>query len=176
MTMSDLSAIQRYSSRRHRLDRSFLAARLRDARAYDRIAGYFSSSLLEVVGEELESVSGPIRVICNSNLHPNDVKTARAAQMAVRQSWTSSRPEDLLHGAGEPCARERFRRLYALLVGGKLQVRVLPDEAFGLIHGKAGVITRTDGSRVCFIGSANESRTAWGSNYELVWQDEARRR
>ena len=48
-----------------------------------------------------------------------------------------------------------------------------PDEAFGLIHGKAGVITRTDGSRVCFIGSANESRTAWVSNYELVWLDES---
>jgi len=30
------------------------------------------------------------------------------------------------------------------------------------------VITREDGSRVCFIGSANESRTAWVSNYELV--------
>ncbi|MBU2053426.1 MAG: hypothetical protein KKC25_00395 [Proteobacteria bacterium] len=54
-----------------------------------------------------------------------------------------------------------------------LRVKVLPDEAFGLIHGKAGVITRTDGSRVCFIGSANESRTAWVSNYELVWLDES---
>ena len=52
-------------------------------------------------------------------------------------------------------------------------MKVLPDEAFGLIHGKAGVITRTDGSRVCFIGSANESRTAWVSNYELVWLDES---
>jgi hypothetical protein len=55
-------------------------------------------------------------------------------------------------------------------------VKVLPDEAFGLIHGKAGVITRADGSRVCFIGSANESRTAWVSNYELVWLDESARR
>ncbi len=52
-------------------------------------------------------------------------------------------------------------------------MKVLPDEAFGLIHGKAGVITRTNGSRVCFIGSANESRTAWVSNYELVWLDES---
>jgi ERCC4-related helicase len=30
-----------------------------------------------------------------------------------------------------------------------------------------------DGSQVCFIGSANESRTAWVNNYELVWLDES---
>jgi len=36
----------------------------------------------------------------------------------------------------------------------KLKGKVLPDEAFGLIHGKAGVITRTDGSRVSFIGKS----------------------
>ena len=37
--------IRRFSSRRQRLDRSFLAERLRNVRAYDRIAGYFTSSL-----------------------------------------------------------------------------------------------------------------------------------
>jgi superfamily II DNA or RNA helicase len=165
------SSIRRFSSRRQRLDRSFLAARLRGAQAYDRIAGYFSSSLLEVVGEELEAVAGPIRIVCNSDLHPTDVKTAKAAQMAVRRAWTSSRPENLLQGVGEPQVRERFRRLYALLNSGKLQVRVLPDNAFGLIHGKAGIITLEDGSQTCFIGSTNESKSAWRLNYELVWED-----
>ncbi|MCI0728578.1 MAG: phospholipase D-like domain-containing protein [Chloroflexi bacterium] len=163
--------IQRFSSRRQRLDRSFLATRLQGSRAYDRIAGYFSSSLLEVVGEELESVAGSIRIICNSDLHLEDVKTAQAAQMAVRRAWTSARPEKLLQGQGETRVRDRFRRLYTLLSSGKLQVRVLPDRAFGLIHGKAGVITLADGSQTCFIGSANESKSAWQLNYELVWED-----
>jgi len=63
-------SVQRFSSRRQRLDRSFLAARLAGAQGYDRIAGYFSSSLLEIVGEELDTVAGKIRVICNSDLHP----------------------------------------------------------------------------------------------------------
>jgi len=66
-------SIHRFSSRRQRLDRSFLRQRLRDARAYDRIAGYFRSSLLEVAGEELESVQGVIRVVCNSDLSPERV-------------------------------------------------------------------------------------------------------
>jgi hypothetical protein len=50
-------------------------------------------------------------------------------------------------------------------------VRLLPDEVFGLIHGKAGVITLADGAKTCFMGSANESRSAWQLNYELVWED-----
>ena len=170
--MPNLShTINRYSSRRQRLDHSFLAARLQDARTYDRIAGYFSSSLLEVVGEELESVAGKIRIVCNSDLHPDDVKTAQAAKMAVRRAWTSARPEDLLQGPGESHVRERFRRLYTFLTQGKLEVRVLPDAAFGLIHGKAGVITLADESQTAFIGSTNESKSAWRLNYELVWED-----
>ena len=170
MVLSD-SPIRRYSSRRQRLDQSFLATRLLNARAYDRIAGYFSSSLLEVAGEQVVSVSGCIRMVCNSDLDPRDVKTARAAQIAVWQSWAGSQPETLLHGSGEAPARNRFARLYQLLHSGKLQVRVLPDQVFGLIHGKAGVITLADGSKTCFIGSANESRPAWQLNYEIIWED-----
>jgi hypothetical protein len=71
--------VNRFSSRRQRLDTSFLAPRLRGALLYDRIAGYFSSSILEVGGEALESVAGPIRLICNSGLGPQDIVTAKAA-------------------------------------------------------------------------------------------------
>jgi superfamily II DNA or RNA helicase len=166
-----MTTIRRFSSRRHRLDQTFLTERLRGAQAYDRIAGYFNASLLEVAGEELESVSGRIRVVCNADLHPDDIRTAQAA--AVRRAWTTSQPETLLDGPGGPKAQERFRRLYDLLSSGKLEVRVLPDAAFGLVHGKAGVITLADGSETAFLGSANESKSAWRLNYELLWEDSA---
>jgi putative chromate ion transporter len=42
--------------------------RLAGARSYDRIAGYFCPSIFEVAGEALESVSGPIRMVCNSTI------------------------------------------------------------------------------------------------------------
>jgi|GEM_PF-6485097 len=45
--------IHRYSSRRSPLN-DFLATQLQGARRYDRIAGFFRSSLLEVAGEALE--------------------------------------------------------------------------------------------------------------------------
>ena len=163
-------SIHRFSSRRQPLDHSFLCARLDGAHGYDRIAGYFCSSLLEVAGEQLESVAGEVRMVCNSDLTRADVETARAAQMGVRRAWCTFEPEKLLDGAGVP-VRERYARLFKLLHSGKLRVRVLPDSAFGLVHGKAGVITMADGSKTCFMGSANESRSAWRMNYELVWED-----
>jgi len=164
--------IHRYSSRRSPL-KDFLATQLRGSRRYDRIAGFFSASLLEVAGEALERMTPEggetcVRMVCNSCLNPLDVQTARAAKWGMHREWCASLPAEI----GTPM-KARLQRLYDFIESGLLKVKVLPDEAFGLIHGKAGVITRTDGSQVCFIGSANESRTAWVNNYELVWLDES---
>ncbi len=161
--------ITRFSSRRQRLDRSFLTERLSGAHRYDRIAGFFSSSILEVAGEALESVQGPVRLVCNSVLNPQDVLIAKkAAQAAMRREWCEFQPERL-----PEASKDRFRRLYEFLSGGRLQVRVLPDETFGLIHGKAGVITLASGRQTAFLGSVNESLTAWRLNYELLWEDDS---
>ena len=141
--------LQRHSSRRRPLDASFLTSRLAGARSYDRIAGYFSSSILEVAGEAFEQVHGGARIVCNSHLSRADVEIAKAA---MRREWCESRPEAL----GD-AAKPRFRRLYDGLRSSKLSARVLPDKVFGLIHGKAGVMTLADGRRTSFLGSANES-------------------
>jgi hypothetical protein len=159
--------LKRFSSRRHRLDREVLNHRLDGAVSYDRIAGYFRSSLFEVAGESIMNVSGQVRVICNSDLDPEDVTTAAAAQAALRRSWCSGRPED-----APPAALPRYRALYEALVSRKMVVRVLPDTAFGLIHGKAGVVRYADGSGTAFLGSVNETASAWKINYELLWEDD----
>lgn len=159
--------IQRHSSRLNRLDQSVLSERLVGAVSYDRIAGYFRSSLFEVAGEAIASVAGPVRIVCNSDLDPQDLVTAAAAQSSLRRSWCAGRPEE-----APPLAIPRYRALYEALCSGKMEVRVLPDAAFGLIHGKAGVVRRADGSATAFLGSVNESLSAWKLNYELLWEDD----
>ncbi|NCC04611.1 MAG: helicase SNF2 [Proteobacteria bacterium] len=160
--------LRRHSSRRGRLDQTVLTQRLAGAVSYDRIAGYFRSSLFEVAGEALANVSGTVRIVCNSDLDPHDLVTATAAQAALRRSWCAGRPED-----APPLALPRYQKLYAALTNRKIEIRVLPDAAFGLIHGKAGVIRYGDGSATAFLGSVNESLTAWKLNYELLWEDDA---
>jgi hypothetical protein len=123
--------INRFSSRLHPLDRSFLTERLRGAQRHDRIAGFFSSSVLEMAGEELESVAGAVRLVCNSIISADDVATAKkAAQAAMRREWCDAEPERL-----PEAAKPRFQRLYGFLSAGKLQVRVIPDEKFGGFRG-----------------------------------------
>ncbi len=161
--------ISRYSSRQASLG-NFLPNLLVGARGYDRIAGYFRSSILEVAGEALETMADGacVRIVCNSDLSPLDVQAASAAKQAMYREWRSSLPEDIT-----PALQQRLERLYTFLASGRLKVRVLPDEYFGLVHGKAGVITRADGRKTAFMGSANESLRAWKVNYELVWADDS---
>ena len=160
--------LKRHSSRRNRLDHAVLNQRLEGAVSYDRIAGYFRSSLFEVAGEAIAKVTGPVRIICNSDLDPQDLITAAAAQAALRRSWCSGLPED-----APPAAMPRYKALYDALLNKRMEVRVLPDSAFGLIHGKAGVLRKADGSAIAFLGSVNESASAWKVNYELLWEDDS---
>src|SRR5271167_57087 len=142
-----MTAINRFSSRRQRLDRTFLADRLKEAKSYKRIAGYFRSSIFELVGEEIARIPS-VRIVCNSELDAADVVVSKhARETALKERWNEapSEVEALLH-------RERYRFLYQLLSSGRVEVRVVPkDRVF--IHGKAGVIEAADGGKTCFLGS-----------------------
>jgi len=160
-----MSDIRRFSSRRQRLDHAFLSARLKEAKSYKRIAGYFRSSIFELVGEEIAAVP-KVQIVCNSELDAADVVVSKhVRETALKERWNEapSEVEALLH-------RERYRRLHDLLVSGRVEIRVVPkDRVF--IHGKAGVIEDANGSKICFLGSINETRSAFAQNYEILWED-----
>src|SRR5262249_56986881 len=86
-------------------------------------------------------------------------------ESALKERWneSSSAVEALLH-------RERYRRLHALLTSGRVEIRIVPNDRV-FIHGKAGVIEAADGSKTCFLGSVNETRSAFEQNYEILWED-----
>ncbi len=165
-------SVVRHSSLRTDLG-ALLRSKLRGARRYLRIAGYFRSSLLEIAGEELEDVE-EVLVVCNGDLDPHDIAVAKAAKQggpldkAILSRWLqdTDRLDSLVR-------RDRYRRLHALLSSGRLKVRVLSGDTSAFVHGKAGVIEYADGSSVAFVGSANDSRSAWDHNYEIVWEDAA---
>ncbi len=160
-------SIRRFSSRTHRLDASFLMQHLAGARSYKRIAGYFTSSLFEVAGEALEHIP-EVKIVCNVDIHPDDLKVAqlRESKMLGRWNERALEAEALLN-------RERYRRLDAFLAKHGQAVRIAPDDICGFVHGKAGVITLADGRRLGFIGSMNETRSGWQRHYEILWEDES---
>ena len=66
--------IHRFSSRTGNLGDTFFKDALTDATSYDRIAGYFSSSIIEIAFEHIEPMLGKVRIVCNSQLQAYDVR------------------------------------------------------------------------------------------------------
>ena len=113
-----MSEIRRFSSRRERLDRAFLSEKLKGAKSYKRIAGYFRSSIFELVGEEIAAVP-KVQIVCNSELDAADVVVSKhVRETALKECWneTPSEVAALLH-------RERYRRLHDLLTSGRVEIR-----------------------------------------------------
>lgn len=157
--------LKRFSSRTERLDTEFLADSLKGATKYLRIAGYFRSSIFELVGEEL-SQTPEVKIICNSELDIADFQVATGRNIALKERWNAIDIE-----AESLLKKDRYERLNTLLQSGNVEIRVVPREKL-FLHGKAGVMHYPDGTRKSFIGSVNESKSAFASNYELVWQDD----
>jgi len=158
-------SIQRFSSRREPLDHAFLRDRLRAAKSYKRIAGYFRSSIFELVGEEIAGIT-KVQIVCNSELDAADVAVSRQVrETALKERWNQATPEveALLHA-------DRYRYLHDLLTSGRVEIRVVPKERV-FLHGKAGVIEAADGAKICFLGSINETKRAFAGNYEILWED-----
>jgi superfamily II DNA or RNA helicase len=161
-------SIRRFSSRAGRLSHVFLKDRLAGAKRYRRIAGYFRSSIFELVDEEIETIDS-IEIVCNSDLDPRDIKASRIArETALKEKWNEGFDEiDTLMN------RKRYQRLYELLKSGKVKVQVVSANDAPFLHGKAGVIESRSGAKTSFIGSLNETREGWQEHYEIVWEDQS---
>ena len=158
--------LRRFSSRSGRLSHVFLKDRLKEARTYRRIAGYFRSSIFELIDEEIEGIE-LIEIVCNSDLDPKDITASRLArEAALKEKWNEGfdQIDSMMY-------RPRYRRLYELLKSGKVKVRVVSAKDAPFLHGKAGVIENRDGGKTSFIGSLNETREGWQEHYEIVWED-----
>ncbi len=160
-----MAEINRFSSRRQRLDHTFLKTRLQGARAYKRIAGYFRSSIFELIGEEIADIPH-VQIVCNSELDTADIAISKhVRETALKERWNEAAPEveALLH-------QDRYRQLHDLLTGGRVEIRVVPKDRI-FVHGKAGVIELADGRKTSFLGSANETKSGFSHNYEIIWED-----
>ena len=125
--------LRRFSSRTERLDTEFLANSLQGAVKYFRIAGYFRSSIFELVGEELAQIP-EVKIICNSELDLADFLIAGSRDTALKERWNQ------VDVAAEALLKQdRYQRLDQLLKAGNVEIRVVPKERL-FLHGKAGSI------------------------------------
>jgi superfamily II DNA or RNA helicase len=158
--------LTRFSSRLGRLSHVYLKDRLAGASEYLRIAGYFRSSIFDLVNEEIESI-GTVKIVCNADLNPDDIRAARH----VRDQMLFAKWNEVDDTVERLLRRPRYRRLYEILKRGNVEIRVVARQDAPFLHGKAGVVRRPNGEATAFMGSLNETREGWSQNYELVWED-----
>ena len=97
--------------------------------------------------------------------------------MSCIEARTRDRAEGAWNEAprrSRPCCIGSVIAAPRVLTSGRVEIRVVPkDRVF--IHGKAGVIEAADGSKTCFLGSINETKSAFAQNYEILWEDSSPR-
>jgi len=176
----------------HRPLEDFYIPALKASIAYDRSAGFFSSSALAAAASgvaHLIQSGGWMRLLVGAQLYEDDVDAIRKGEDLkdiVRQSMLDvfPDPEDALE-------KQRLEVLAWMVAEGTLEIKVvLPLDSDGLpiagsqaqeyYHTKKGIFTDEGGDRVAFVGSVNESAQAWKHNFEefsvyLSWESERER-
>ena len=172
-----------YSTGDDALRRFYLPA-LAASCSYDRMAGYYSSSVLRV------TAAGLIRFIKNAQEHGGCMRLIVGAQLteadvAAVRDGVKHRDVAIAEAArrspvaldGNPVGDEYLKLLGWMVSEGLLDVKVgvpvdasgmplPPAEAQGYFHSKYGLLTDPIGDRVAFLGSENETASGWLYNHE----------
>ena len=181
MVLRDLDLQPDYRSGRDVLLDDFYVPCLQESVLYDRAVGFFSSTLFHVVAlaySDFVRRGGRLRLICSPALSPEDFDAMKEADEIGRYAQSRVRAElqDLLN---RPDAVPATRLLATLIANDIAEVRIaFADNPSGIFHDKLGVFEDTDGRRVSFVGSANETWRAWGLNHESFevfcsWRNES---
>ena len=155
----------------------FYLRALEDAKRYDRLTGYFSASALRLAARGIEGLvrnKGRMRLIVGCTLDAPEIAAIHeGAELRGKvtehlQRWPLQ-PEN----AGEADALELLAWMVA---NDHLDVKVaVPTDELGrpvaesaLFHEKTGIIEDTNGDRIAWTGSLNETASGWKHNWETV--------
>ncbi|MDE0496289.1 MAG: SNF2-related protein [Acidimicrobiaceae bacterium] len=160
---------------------TFYVPVLERACAYDRVAGYFSSSAFVSAAAGLARFinnSGTIRLLVGAQLSEAD-RDALMGQASLGDVLARSLSADVDRAFSRDEVADRRLGVIAWLVQqGRLQIRVgVPCDSDGVplagaeagqryFHAKFGVLADDAGNRVAFTGSINESASGWQQNFE----------
>lgn len=178
MGLRDLEFKVSYSSDADDLARSFYNPCLREAATYDRITGYFSSSIYILSWTALRSFvakGGTVRLLCSPHLSDQD---ADGLELGYRARSDQELAEQLVRELesllNDPELRSHATLLACLVASGHLDIRLatVTDGAAAvskrMFHDKVGIFADSDGALVGFGGSMNETLNGLLHNVESV--------
>lgn len=183
--MGDLSVVSLqtgYRSLKNDPVAEFYRPCLLNSTQYKRAAGYFRSSVYTVIGAPLIEFArrgGHVQLICSPHLSPDDIDRI-ADGYAKREELIAQRTlEDIARLIGDDTTATYAKLLATLISVGALDLKLATRaDRKGLYHEKIGVFGDRLGNRISFVGSANETWSAWhkDGNFESIevfcsWRD-----
>lgn len=157
------------------LDAFFIPA-LKRAVRYDRTTGYFTAWVLSRAARGIESLianGGHMRLIVGSTLGPQEVEAVQKG-ISLFQAVDQSMEKSPLNPTN-PEQTDALELLAWMVANDYLEVKVSipcdiktrkPVPYNALFHEKAGVVEDSEGNRLAFNGSINETAQGWTANWE----------
>ena len=152
----------------------FYQPSLSAATRYARAVGYFRSSIFSIVGRpflEFARRGGTARLICSPSITEEDAQAIASGYLSRDEAIAQALERDIQELLSDPVLESRTKLLATLIECGALDIRLaVRSNGTGIYHEKIGIFTDGVGERVSFIGSSNETWSAWHSqgNHESI--------
>lgn len=147
---------------------------LKEANSYRRAVGFFSSTSLVEISKGIGSMAargGHIQIVASPYLSDEDVAAIRKGYEDRDRIIEGALLRSLSDEHTDYYSVQRLNLLATLIAEGVLDIRIAYTEdqaGIGMYHEKMGLIEDSEGYRVAFSGSMNESYTAMAVNYETI--------
>lgn len=174
MSFRDLDIKIRYRSNEHDFPRDFFIPVLQETAIYKRSVGYFSTSALIDLSTGLFAMAergGKVQLICSPKLSPEDIQAIDLGYR-TREEVIIDALEISLTSPLNFFEEERLNLIANMIASGMLEMRLAfmtTDTGINIYHEKIAVYIDSDGNRISFTGSMNESSNGFEENFESIY-------
>ncbi len=183
MSLNDYEFKSSYNKLEDDVSADFYMPCMRESTRYDRISGYFGSTVYIVAWDALKEFinnGGKMRIVCSPFLSDEDQSAITQGVLAkedeiIRDAMIEE-TNDILN---EPILEKPSRLLACLIASGIIEIKIAivrngtDSKALKLYHDKAGVFYDSLGNRVGFRGSFNETFKGLSNDGNIgycIWQ------
>lgn len=147
---------------------------LDSAITYNRAVGYFRSSIFAIIGQpflDFARRGGKARFVCSPSITEEDAQAISLGYLQRIDTVEKAISRDIDALLLDPAAGHRAKLLATFIKFGALDIKVaIRSGGNGIYHEKIGVFDDGQSHQVSFLGSANETWSAWHAegNHESI--------
>ena len=182
MTLKDLHIEKEYRNLKCDVINEFYIPILSTAVKYKRAVGFFNSAALYEIAiglKNLASNKGKFELIVSPRLTDEDIKSIQLGYEKRQEVIEAALLRDF-HEPKNKVEISKLNLLANLIADNILDIKVafkLDAHSAGIFHEKMGIVIDSEGNKLAFTGSMNETYSGLLQNYESIdvfcsWRDE----